>query len=148
MARETIGPYASEGEAADAAYRATRAAGEPHTITGLGATADAVAAWLVVRGRIRECWLEKKLAAPPTIAWPLFWISPASGKTEEAETNSVRDCGCTVNAKGEIVEPCLAHFPQTAPKPIFTAPPPTISEPGPAWPVPTDETPRPKGKKS
>jgi len=125
MARETIGPYASEGEAADAAYRATRAAGEPHTITGLGATADAVAAWLVVRGRIRECWLEKKLAAPPTIAWPLFWISPASGKAEEAE------------------QPPELSLVTASPEGTPTGPTPTTSR----WPVPADETPRPKGKK-
>ena len=128
MPREIIGPYKTEADAADAAYRATRAAEEPHTIAGLGPTADAVAVWLVVRGRIRECWLEKKLAAPPTIAWPLFWISPAGAKPEEAET----------------AELCLIAMAS----PQGTAPTPIRSDAGGGWPVPSDETPRPKGKRA
>jgi len=145
MPRSTIGPFKTEAEAADAAYRATRAAAEPHTITGLGPSADAVAAWLVVRGRIRECWLEKKLAAPPTIAWPLFWISPASGKTEGAEKPTELHMP---------LRPWASHQPSDAsPGLIVTASPeetPTVSRASgasPGWPVPADETPRGKGKK-
>lgn len=128
MARDTMGPYETEAEAADAAYKATRATGEPHTIAALGADLLVAGQWLVARGRIRECWLEKKLAAPPTIAWPLFWISPVGAKTEEADKPTEPSLIAMASPQGTMPTPIQA---------------------GPAgWVLPSDEMPRPKGKKS
>lgn len=88
MARDTMGPYETEAKAADAAYKATRATGEPHTIAALGADLLVASHWLVARGRIRECWLEKKAVGLAMIAWPVTFVSPAGKSAEESDAQT------------------------------------------------------------
>ena len=125
MARDTIGPFKTEAEAAEAAYRFTRASGEPHTITALGPDKFAAQSWLVARGRIRECWLEKKAVTPPCIAWPVTFVSPADKAAEpEAQTKAAPVTDAALTPEEEAGQ--------------GTGP----------WPIPADEIPRAKGKKA